>query len=383
VYLKESQRMKTKISVGVMISALLGGSIFVNQIIVSAQTVPVSSGIIGSTWSLCVPHGNWCSFSGTKTVRYGAGSTYAQGTYTGGVDCNDYTFVDPAPGIAKHCDIEVPTYQPVVKEMALTDADWKNILVSDLGGNHGAYPTDPYGPVVGTPCNAPTSWPNLKLPETGFSAGTRNRSSISVWTELYNACDSAGGRPQLWNSKVQMSPMSTWIYFYSRGSWVEFPTDKIWGAAYAEDFENNESVTGDIEDARRPNFFEVQSGLWNARGKAGTANSRSPYSGYNFHGYGSRHDINWRDVKAVMTVQAMRCVPVGALSLDQCNSNRYIANVGIDAWQSATAVWDNFVSHDGVGFGRFKPVTTSWQLFTTYVGPADFAEVGVPPLPNL
>ena len=58
------------------------------------------------TWTFCANESGTCSFTGTKTVRYGSGSTYNTGTYTSSVACTNAIFGDPTPGIAKHCDVD-------------------------------------------------------------------------------------------------------------------------------------------------------------------------------------------------------------------------------------------------------------------------------------
>jgi hypothetical protein len=59
-------------------------------------------------WTLCAMEWGFCSFSGTRTVRYGAGSTWIQreiAATNGGVQCRNSVFGDPAPGITKRCEL--------------------------------------------------------------------------------------------------------------------------------------------------------------------------------------------------------------------------------------------------------------------------------------
>ena len=55
------------------------------------------------TWSLCANEGGTCAFTGTQQVRYGANGLYAYRTLTGGTACNNSVFGDPAPGVQKQC----------------------------------------------------------------------------------------------------------------------------------------------------------------------------------------------------------------------------------------------------------------------------------------
>jgi hypothetical protein len=58
-----------------------------------------------TTWTKCADENGTCSFSGTKTVRYGAGSSWYTKTATSSIGCNNTVFGDPAPGIFKECDV--------------------------------------------------------------------------------------------------------------------------------------------------------------------------------------------------------------------------------------------------------------------------------------
>ncbi len=75
-------------------------------------------------WARCANEGGRCAFSGTRQVRYGAGGAYAYGTFADGVDCNNWTFGDPAEGTPKTCEVRddaapapspSPTPTPVVQ----------------------------------------------------------------------------------------------------------------------------------------------------------------------------------------------------------------------------------------------------------------------------
>lgn len=55
-------------------------------------------------YTRCASENQRCSFSGTKTVAYGANGqfNYKSGI-TGGINCNNSTFGDPIPGVVKSC----------------------------------------------------------------------------------------------------------------------------------------------------------------------------------------------------------------------------------------------------------------------------------------
>jgi len=56
-----------------------------------------------SQWTKCAGEGQHCSFSGTKTVKYGHGTDWSTKTKTNGVQCTNGVFGDPKPGQVKDC----------------------------------------------------------------------------------------------------------------------------------------------------------------------------------------------------------------------------------------------------------------------------------------
>ncbi|MDD2753091.1 MAG: hypothetical protein PHT44_00535 [Candidatus Portnoybacteria bacterium] len=64
-------------------------------------------GVVTGCWQYCAGEGGYCSFSGTKVVRYGERGTYVQDDFTGGTACTNGVFGDPLPGVSKHCDYSI------------------------------------------------------------------------------------------------------------------------------------------------------------------------------------------------------------------------------------------------------------------------------------
>lgn len=54
-------------------------------------------------WTWCAPQNSFCSFTGTRQVRYGVGWAYKTLSKTDGTSCNDSTFGDPVYGWTKQC----------------------------------------------------------------------------------------------------------------------------------------------------------------------------------------------------------------------------------------------------------------------------------------
>ena len=67
----------------------------------SCYTGPVTTGPSGTTY--CGPENSLCSFYGTETVYFGAGSDWTSKTITGGSPCTDAVFGDPDYGVVKAC----------------------------------------------------------------------------------------------------------------------------------------------------------------------------------------------------------------------------------------------------------------------------------------
>lgn len=58
-------------------------------------------------WTYCANEGQTCSFSGVRTVRYGADGTYNYRTnVSGSISCANSVFGDPTPGVVKKCDYQ-------------------------------------------------------------------------------------------------------------------------------------------------------------------------------------------------------------------------------------------------------------------------------------
>ncbi len=77
------------------------------QIIVLLILLLFSASAEAQNWTLCANENSACSIpAGQFLVRYGAGTTFVQQTFTGplSVNCNNTTFGDPLFGTLKHCD---------------------------------------------------------------------------------------------------------------------------------------------------------------------------------------------------------------------------------------------------------------------------------------
>jgi hypothetical protein len=88
--------------------------IFVKPPSASAQT---------NDWTTCAPEGGYCSFTGTKEVRYGANGSYFYKTLSGGTACTNSVFGDPSIGTAKACAVRESGILRLVLANATNESD--------------------------------------------------------------------------------------------------------------------------------------------------------------------------------------------------------------------------------------------------------------------
>jgi len=61
------------------------------------------------SWSRCATENGVCAVSGPSVVAYGAGSRFNYVSASAGVRCDNTTFGDPSPNVAKWCYVAAPT----------------------------------------------------------------------------------------------------------------------------------------------------------------------------------------------------------------------------------------------------------------------------------
>ena len=66
-----------------------------------------------AAWLNCAKENQFCNFPDTRTVRYGAGSTWVYRTLTDGTSCSNSVFGDPLPGVGKECYVEYNQSLPI------------------------------------------------------------------------------------------------------------------------------------------------------------------------------------------------------------------------------------------------------------------------------
>jgi len=94
-----------KIASGVVIKAFL----VLNLFFICALGLSVNA-YAQVNWDHCADEDNNCRFKDVKLVRYGAGSSWAQGLYINSVACNSGVFGDPLADTRKTCQITEPQW---------------------------------------------------------------------------------------------------------------------------------------------------------------------------------------------------------------------------------------------------------------------------------
>ncbi len=59
----------------------------------------------GGGWQTCAREGGWCDFRGSAPVRYGVNGRWMTVRARDGVNCDNNSFGDPAPGMRKVCQV--------------------------------------------------------------------------------------------------------------------------------------------------------------------------------------------------------------------------------------------------------------------------------------
>ncbi|MFL5812918.1 MAG: hypothetical protein ACJ763_05025 [Bdellovibrionia bacterium] len=97
---------------------------------------PTPTLVPGSYWVKCADENGTCTISGTRTVRYGTGSSWYTKTATGSIGCNNSVFGDSAPGYLKECDVDMsspvtPSPSPTVTVSPTPSSNWVKCAIEN------------------------------------------------------------------------------------------------------------------------------------------------------------------------------------------------------------------------------------------------------------
>ena len=240
------------------------------------------------------------------------------------------------------------TARPVPVDEAAT-VNSVETVIADMQATHEA-----------APAGVPDSYDWAKGPRMGAGNSPGRFGAITAWGQLYEA---VGGNPAS-NTRVQFRRMKLYVLSKREGKWrLLQQVDKVEGAAYREDFVNDESKAADVRN-EPDGTVSVKAG-----------------NGYNYHFWPpGRAAIDSTDIGGVFSTVQARLIPDNPSQPDDRDKARYLLSMGADYWLDLAAQWDNFKTNGDVAIGRFKLVTKHWKAFNMTSLPADALRRNSPPL---
>jgi beta-glucanase (GH16 family) len=210
---------------------------------------------VTSSWGYCADENGQCAFSDTETVRYGANNTYFTRTSTGGTACNSSTFGgDPVPGTAKHCDRAATTWTLCANEGGQCAFSGTNIV---LYGANGSYTTKTL--TGGAACNNTTFGdpapgvakhcylPGVPIADAGGSTGPAGYTL--VWSDEFNGTSVDTSK---WNFEVNSSGggNNELQYYTSRSQNVRVENGHLVIEARQENYTGADGITRNYTSGR-------------------------------------------------------------------------------------------------------------------------------------
>jgi len=183
------------------------------------------------------------------------------------------------------------------------------------------------------------------------------------WGQIYFASD---GSPAV-NVRVAIREPAYWILSRRNGKWqrVQYSV-RPEGAAYREDFANDDSVSADVR--QEPD---------------GSVSIRL-IPGHNYHFWPSdpgRVSVDVTDVAGQASVFYARLLVDDPAKPDDRGQARLIGSCGGDHWRAHGVPWKADWSNNGDwAIGRFKLLTSEWQACTACTVPADALRRNPPPV---
>jgi len=183
-----------------------------------------------------------------------------------------------------------------------------------------------------------------------------------MWGQVYLASE---GSPAT-NVRVAIREPAYWILGRQTGRWTRVQyTVEPEGAAYREDFANDENARADVR--KEPD---------------GSVSVRL-LPGYNYHFWpkAARVAVDPADVAGQVSLFFARLVLDDPAKPDDRDRARLIASCGGDHWRAPDSRWKADWSNNGDwAIGRFKLVTKEWTVFTGTNADADLLRKNPPPL---
>ncbi|MCU0497750.1 MAG: hypothetical protein MUF87_10395 [Anaerolineae bacterium] len=218
-------------------------------------------------------------------------------------------------------------------------------------------------PHEGRPHGLPEQYDWSAAPRIGYGdQPPTNWTAFIAWGQVY---EDAQGNPAT-NTRVQIRDIEAYYLHAESQRWYLLQFDRlVEGAAYAEDFVDNLSVSADIR-AEPDGSISIKAG-----------------GGYNFHFWpeSTRTTIDPQTIGGIFTTVQARLILEDLALPDDRSQARYLMSMGGDYWLDLAAEWQSDWSTVGdVAIGRFRYITPEWQAFNmTTVPPAQLC-ANPPPL---
>ncbi|MBI4038005.1 prepilin-type N-terminal cleavage/methylation domain-containing protein [Candidatus Curtissbacteria bacterium] len=173
-------------------------------------------------WITCASEWQFCTFSGTKQVRYGANDSYAYGTYTNGVNCTNSVFGDPAWGYTKYC------YYDAGSSVSYASG-YEVVPVIYLASDTNVGDEDSYKTQVSASFNQVRSWYANQLGGKTFKlAPAILFRSSKTDAELHSQLGNGGG---IWYQGIREATVANGMHpcDSKRDYYFVTPMDNVWG----------------------------------------------------------------------------------------------------------------------------------------------------------
>ena len=222
-------------------------------------------------------------------------------------------------------------------------------LISDMEEPHEAQPR-------GVPES--TGW--AIEPRVGMGNDPGDWQAMIAWGQFYAPTD---GNPAT-NIRVQIRDIKAYYLSKADNQWYLWQeSEVVEGAAYVEDFVDDESIPADI------------------RTEDEGVSVAPAGEGYNFHFWTPyRTAIDPDDIAGVFTTVEARLIVDDPNEPDDRDEARIILDIGGDYWATMDAQWDQWKTNGDIGIGRFKFVTNCWQSFNMHTLSPEALRENPPPL---
>lgn len=186
-----------------------------------------------------------------------------------------------------------------------------------------------------------------KAPRIGMGNDPGEWTAMIIWGQVYESVN----RNIATNTRVELRNIAAYYLSKKDSKWHRWQYAKeIKGAAYREDFADDENKPADIR--KEPD---------------GTI-SITCGNGYNFHFWPAtgRVEIDPSDISGVFTTCQARLILDDPEKPDDRNQSEYLLSIGGDYWKDKNAEWDYWKTNADIAIARFKYVIRDWRAFNMH-----------------